>query len=431
MCISPNLLSDGTNVRCQKCWQCKEHRVDNWVGRCIAESRVAAESAFITLTYGRDEHGNESHVRSSVLTYSDVQKYIKTLRKRGLRFRYLVCGEIGSKKGRTHWHLLVFFEDPLPAGFMDYGRNSWHREKRETPVFVPLRWHVRYNEPLWPHGFSQWDKLTYGYEQGGVRYACKYINKDVDDERAQSKLAMSKLPPLGAVYFDKLAKKLVDEGVSPQDPYYKFPNQARRKNGEIVRFKLAGRSLELFIENYIRRWFGFPPYLYQGPPSIANGPWWPHSDMIEEYLDKVHRDEFGDSEATTLEQRVRPANRWPFEPPFGFTDRDIICKSLPHEPCGEGSPCVETDKGLLWYGPDKNGVNGWRKSAPKTVWRQPPRYQVSPLAKKAVELTAYQWAVLLQSNVQWITTFTLHRGSYRLAKLQPEEGPKLWLKSIA
>lgn len=294
MCTEPLHLSDGTQARCRKCQQCTDDRVDQWVGRCIAESRTSVKSVFLTLTYGRDEHGYESHARASILTYSDCQKYFKQLRKRGLKFRYLVAGEIGSKKGRTHWHILLFFKKQLPDGFWDYGRNSWHREKRADAVWVPLVWSRRFNEPCWPHGFSQWDVLHYGHEKGGVRYACKYINKDVDDPEAQSKLCMSKRPMIGAIYFDNLAQKLVDEGVSPQDAYYTFPNQARRRNGKVIRFKLLNRSSDLFCENYILNWRGLPkPWGRQGPPAYNTGrPWhYPASDYVEEFEDRMYRDD--------------------------------------------------------------------------------------------------------------------------------------------
>lgn len=290
MCLAPLHLRDGTLAKCRKCWQCTEGRVDGWVGRCIAESRTSVKSVFLTLTYGRDEHGNESHQRAAILTYSDCQKYFKQLRKRGLKFRYLIVGEIGALKGRTHWHILLFFQEELPDGFWDYGRNSWHREKRAQREWVSLVWSKKFNEPCWPHGFSQWDPLHYGHEKGGVRYACKYINKDVDDVEAQSKLCMSKRPPIGAIYFDRLAMRLVDEGVSPQNPYYKFPKQAKRKNGTVIRFQLANKSSDLFRENYILNWRGMPkPWGMFGPPVYTGRPWhYPHSEYVEEFEDRMN-----------------------------------------------------------------------------------------------------------------------------------------------
>lgn len=374
----------------------------------------------MTLTYGRDAEGNESHERAAILTYSDCQKFFKNMRKRGLKFRYLIVGEVGSKKGRTHWHVIVFFEHTLPTSFMDYGMNSWHRERRKEPVSVPMRYNVRYNNPLWPHGFSQWDPLHYGHEKGGVRYACKYINEDVDDDASQSKLCMSKNPLLGAVYFDKRAKKMVDEGVSPQDAFYTFPNQARRKNGDIVRFQLAGRSLELFIENYIRRWEGYPPYLYEGPPSMHRAKHWPYSQMIEDYLDKKTRQEW-DRETHELVERIRPARRWPFDPPKGFQDRDIEW--------GEHGPFVKKESQRLYYGPNKEGKNAWQKSIPTSVWTA----SRTPRKKPYVEpLTPYQHLLRFEHQIEWLPPSNA-LGRWKVAKIQPVNGKiakPVWLHSL-
>lgn len=291
MCLSPAKLSDGTTVACRKCGQCLDHRVDNWVGRCIAESKTSVDAAFITLTYGRDEEDNVSHVRACVLSYSDVQNYFKQLRNRGLKIRYLVVGEVSKQHSmRAHWHVIVFFQEPIPSGFWDYGNNSWCREKREKPVWVPLVWDKRFNEPCWVHGTSQWERFKDGTGKHSVRYACKYINKDVDDPGAQSKLCMSKKPPIGALYFEQRAKRFVEEGIAPQDAFYTFPNDAAWKHGKPIRFHLANKSSDLFRENYILHWRGLPkPWGRQGPPVYTGRPWhYPESEYVQEFEDRMN-----------------------------------------------------------------------------------------------------------------------------------------------
>ncbi|WP_230174777.1 hypothetical protein [Rhizobium sp. CECT 9324] len=341
---------------------------------------------FLTLTYGRDEEGNESHTRSSILTYSDCQKYFKQLRKRGLKFRYLIVGEIGSKKGRTHWHILLFFQEELPDGFWDYGQNSWHRAKRKKreAVWVPLVWNKRFNEPCWPHGFSQWDQLHYGHEKGGVRYACKYINKDVDDVEAQSKLCMSKRPPIGAIYFDQLSMKLVDEGVSPQDAYYTFPNQAKRKNGTVIRFQLANKSSDLFCENYILNWRGLPkPWGRHGPPAIDHGrPWhYPDSEYVQEFEDRMNSDEF-----------------------------------------------VADPEFLEWY----NERRGKWLSVEKQVTKPKSAYlmQTEWLQARSNKAIVHYGHVVNPLFVLWISPFSKGLGRYKKAKAKNQSGQAVWLRSI-
>ena len=105
------MLDDGTIIGCRYCSQCIGRSVDDWTGRCIAESIFAVAPYFVGLTYGRDENGSEDHIRARLLTYSDVQKYMKRLRASGYCPRYFCVGEYGSTKGRAHWHLIIFWKD--------------------------------------------------------------------------------------------------------------------------------------------------------------------------------------------------------------------------------------------------------------------------------------------------------------------------------
>lgn len=361
MCLSPNQLYDGTKVACRKCSQCHDLRTDDWVGRCIAESKMSVATYFVTLTYGR-VHGMESHERAAILTYSDIIKFMKRLRKRGVSVRFFVTGEVGSDKGRAHWHIILFFKTEMPQSWDDYGLNAWHPDKRETPVSVPFVFDRMVNHPAWPHGMSHWTIIKDGNVKGSLRYACKYINKDVNDPMAQSKLCMSKRPPIGAEYFEGLAQKYVDEGVAPPDGFYMFPNDARQKNGKPVRFRLAGKSAELLCEHFITKW------------AQQRGGHPPHSEYLDKYLDSKCRDDWKiEAEYQSLVKRVRPEKRWPFLPPFGFQDIDIQY--------GEHGPYVSTEEGPLWYGPDKKGVKKWSLELPSEIWIEGKRY----LRRQAVD----------------------------------------------
>ena len=108
MCITPNRLDDGTEVACRKCKLCKRNRVNDLVGRCIAESRYSKKTYAVTLTYA-----NDAGVNAVTLVYKDVQDFMKRLRKR-YNVRYIVAGEYGTAKGRAHWHIILFFKDDYP-----------------------------------------------------------------------------------------------------------------------------------------------------------------------------------------------------------------------------------------------------------------------------------------------------------------------------
>lgn len=408
MCQSPNMLSDGSLVACRKCEQCRDHRVDDWVGRCIAESKSCVAATSVILTYGRDKLGNKSHERAAILTYSDVQKYFKQLRNRGYPCRYLVTGEMGSKKGRAHWHGIIFWLEKVPEVQTDYGNNAWSRwVPLDEPRERAIRWNKRFHDPCWIHGFSHWVPVQKGHVKGSIRYACKYIHKDVNDAASQSKLAMSKKPPLGLVYFQRRAERFVEEGISPQDRFYFFPDDARQvKTGKPVRFRLRGKVADEFCEHFIRTWNERRP-----------GTHWPHSEFIEEYEDKKTRAEW-DRETENLVDRIRPIRRWAFDPPIGYTDREIHASAH--------GPMVKTPDGPLWYGPDDEGKRAWRNVHPSEAKRLPHKF----LPELAPKLTPSGWVEHLSERcVFWISLSSASLGRYKTARTKTDDGKPVWLRS--
>ena len=278
MCISPRTLRDGTQVVCRECWRCRRARVDDVIGRCIAEMRTTPVGVHsVSLTYGRDRdessvtYGEAEHERAVVLTYSDVQKLMKLLRVNGYPCRYLVVGEYGSRKGRAHWHAIFFWTKRVPPGIV-FGQNwRWARYDEKTGQQAK----GRYGEPaeFWPHGHTFWQQASYE----SFRYNLKYVLKDLSYEEfdRQAKKGQSKEPPLGTAYFDGLAKRYAEQGLAPQDGYYTFP-EALRRSGERVRFRLGGRSEELFVLAYERWWKELNP-----------GRHMPASEYVETMLDKL------------------------------------------------------------------------------------------------------------------------------------------------
>lgn len=270
MCVAPNHLADGTAVACHECWQCRNAKVDDWVGRCIAESRTSAATNAITLTYGRDKqvksitYGEAEHERAIVLTYSDVQKWLKKLRFNGFPLRYFVTGEYGSRKGRSHWHVIVFWLDKAPEHKLD----------------------EMFAEKHWEHGHSMWTAPQYA----NFRYNTKYILKDMGEAERQGHLSMSKKPPLGAEYFARLARRYAQEGLAPQGDaeqapehgwdgwslgrfQYTFP-EAVRENGSRVIFHLRDTSERLFLQAYVDAW-----------RELQGGKPMPSSKLVQEFLE--------------------------------------------------------------------------------------------------------------------------------------------------
>lgn len=274
MCLEPVTLPSGDVTGCRKCWQCTSTRVQDWVGRCIAEGEDVVASHSVTLTYGGGDHE-----RAAVLTYSDVQKFFKTVRKAGFPVRYFVVGEFGGAKGRTHWHGILYWLTKAPNHLIE-GEGG---KRIEVPI--PLK--KRFNHRWWPHGYAYFDEV----HSGSVLYCCKYLQKDLRDSERQGRLAMSKSPPLGARYFDALAQRYVEQGISPQVAQYHFRG-VLDGNGRPQRFHLHRQSRDLFLGAFVRHW------------TRLRGGHWPHSDLVADYLDRA------------AGYTAAPASR-PFQPSYG------------------------------------------------------------------------------------------------------------------
>lgn len=256
MCTDPVTLPSGMQVSCRECKQCRASYVSDWVGRCIAESKTAAHTHVVTLTYGLDDHYQVDHMRAKMLTYSDVVQYLKRLRAYTKGLRYFCTGEYGSRKGRAHWHLIIFWQgDPiedirLRERYLHEGSNG---------------------RKLWDRGFSFWDEADYH----SVDYAVKYILKGEDWQ--PYRMACSVKPPLGFEYFKVLARRYVEQGLSPQNNYYYFAD-VRQKDGTLREFYLRGVSREYFCEAFRQQW----ELKYQNRD-------WPQSELMDEYIDEWTR----------------------------------------------------------------------------------------------------------------------------------------------
>lgn len=115
--FSPNLtqsfmwherLPDGVRsvaLPCGKCFACRRSRALDLTVRAIAESRMYPFSSFVTLTVSDDFL---SAVFPHGLCCRPFQLFAKRLRKRIGKFRYLMCGEYGSRTDRPHYHAVIY-----------------------------------------------------------------------------------------------------------------------------------------------------------------------------------------------------------------------------------------------------------------------------------------------------------------------------------
>lgn len=233
--------------KCRRCWQCKANYRNDWVGRCIAETKCSVMSRVVTLTYG----GGDSNPHAQTLVYKDVQTWIRKLQRRYGTVRYMVCGEYGKERGRAHWHVLLCFKADGEKILPDWPLyERFDHDKKD-----PDRW------TGWNHGYIFVEKP----DAEAIAYSLKYAQKDQDDEGRVKHFYPSQYPPMGDAYFARMAVEMADKGLVPQDYGYQFAD-VKNKKGELRRYYLQGASLRNFIHRYEARCaeIGFEP-LYREP----------------------------------------------------------------------------------------------------------------------------------------------------------------------
>lgn len=93
-------------IPCGRCYDCKERKSRTWAFRVMNEVSTSSSCCFITLTYAEDPVN---------LKRRDVQLFLKRLRKKypDKNIRYFGCGEYGGKRGRPHYHMVLFNYKPV------------------------------------------------------------------------------------------------------------------------------------------------------------------------------------------------------------------------------------------------------------------------------------------------------------------------------
>lgn len=350
MCINPVLLPNGQEVACHQCWQCVRRKIDDWTGRCVAESQTSLATRSVTLTYGRDRQlGTVDHLRSAILTYSDVQAYLRAMRDAGYPVRFFAVGEYGSAKGRAHWHVILFFKDKVPLRPLDQ----------------------QFECKFWPHGLSWWQLAS----PEAVRYVTKYIAKEVETEDRQYHKAQSKIPPLGEEWFNQLAGEYVAQGLAPRDLSYSF-DHVRDRHDRAVKFYMGGITADRFLRSFVCQW-----------REARGDDHWPNSDLVDDFLDaearRGSRDEakrvlaaeragilklrdhgIGDSFTGTVRKPTTDDLRRWMDPDRLYFDGKLNVWAYPFE--GGQRP---------WYwAKDAKGVYGWRAKIGETEYQPGPLY---------------------------------------------------------
>lgn len=103
---------------CRKCPSCLRLRSWNWQRRAENEFRSHSVCWWLTLS-----------LRRSTDQYDQVQKWLKRMRKAGKELRYMIVEEHGEKRGRRHWHCLIFSNDLTRRSLWGWKRGQVRKAK--------------------------------------------------------------------------------------------------------------------------------------------------------------------------------------------------------------------------------------------------------------------------------------------------------------
>lgn len=176
-------------IKCGQCPGCQMARSKEWAIRCIHEAQMHYENCFITLTYRE-----EDVPRCGSLIKKHFQDFMKRLRKNsGVKMRYFHCGEYGEKRGRPHYHALLFGYRPedLALAF----------EGAEGPVYTSP-----FLEKTWGKGFVTVGEVNFK----SAAYVARYVLKKAFGAQAHKEyeflqpeyVTMSRRPGIGARWLE-------------------------------------------------------------------------------------------------------------------------------------------------------------------------------------------------------------------------------------
>jgi len=176
-------------VACGRCSSCRWLMTRQWALRCALEAKMHKQSTFLNLTYS-PEHLPEN----GTLVVKHLQDFVKRLRSfceyhHNIKIRHYGAGEYGEKKGRAHYHIIIFGYDFPDLKF-------WRNTGRGFKLYRSEQ-----AEKLWTFGHVEIGSVTFntaGYVAGYVRKkitgapAAEWYGKRIPEFAIQSKH-----PPIG------------------------------------------------------------------------------------------------------------------------------------------------------------------------------------------------------------------------------------------
>lgn len=248
MCVSPSYVYNYEGVSlvrvetaCGWCWSCQKNRVNDLVGRCLLEFAGCDWSCVLTLTY--DDKLVEHPSQTKVLHVGDFQEFMRKLRRR-VQTRYLVAGEYGERRGRTHFHVVLFGYGSQP---------TWYHHPKPHIQATAQEWGGR--DPLWKWGHAYLDRDV---TERSFRYVAKYLTKGAKRKRTpysdegkfnKTWLSYSRIPIMGIDAVLDRAEQHVAERLFPTSFKYRPPGAAENRE-----YAFTGEAQYQFLHRIFTLW---------------------------------------------------------------------------------------------------------------------------------------------------------------------------------
>lgn len=189
----PTVLSTGPadlSFACGRCVGCLLRRAADWSTRCTHELRYHTRSAFLTLTYATKNLPPDRSLRPK-----DLTNFWKLLRhETSSPIKYFACGEYGDRRGRPHYHAILFGHD-------------FDNDKQQIPnnkgAVYPL-YRSQKLDSIWKHGTATIGTVTEESADYVARYTLKKsfgLKKTSPSKQTEPFCRMSK--GLGQRYYDE------------------------------------------------------------------------------------------------------------------------------------------------------------------------------------------------------------------------------------
>lgn len=189
-------------IPCGKCFECCNEYSSEWSYRIMNESLLHKDNCFITLTYKENPFQ---------LQKRDLTLFLKRLRKKisPLKIRYFACGEYGERKGRPHFHLIIFGWKPNDLVYL--------KGKDDNIIYTS-----KLLQSIWNNGFISVGDLSLK----SAKYCAKYMQKAIfknDKQKVKPFVCMSLKPGIGAKWFENNFKCLDTDKIYIDGNYRKLP----------------------------------------------------------------------------------------------------------------------------------------------------------------------------------------------------------------